>query len=184
MCSLQEQLEEHSKFVFSDKESGFNNIFPNKDWTKEEYDELFSYIDRGWLVPDDTGNSRGFIINKYWVGEPLWASQEDHILKYKAIEKYSHTRNLFGMILNEHNSDTGKLIYYRKEKLLKMYNDEFIGQKTMSELCELFRNFPELYEEDCFTITDKTFRIKNYAALDMSYMTYKEFYNPSYPVED
>ena len=88
------------------------------------------------------------------------------------------------MIINEHSSNTGKLIYYRKEKLLKMYNDDFIGQKTMSELCDLFRNFPELYEEDCFTITDKTFRIKNYAALDMSYMTYKEFYNPSYPVED
>ena len=80
MCSLQEQLEEHSKYVLSDQQSGFNNIFPNTDWTKEEYDELFSYIDRGWLVPDDTGNSRGFIINQDWMEEPLWASQEDHIL--------------------------------------------------------------------------------------------------------
>ena len=177
MDSLHEQLKEHYKWFILESSNGYQNIYPNTDWTKEEYEELFSYIDKGWLIAD-TVISNGFIINEDWEGEHLWKPEEDNILKYKAIEKYSHTRNLFGLIINEHSSNTGKLIYYRKEKLLKMYNDECVEEITMAELCNLFRNFPELYEEDCFIITEKTFRIKNYASLDMAYMTYKEFYDP------
>ena len=177
MDCLHEQLKEHYKWFILESDNGFQNIYPNTDWTKEEYEELFSYIDKGWLIAD-TVISNGFIINEDWEGEHLWKPEEDHILKYKAIEQYSHTRNLFGMILNEHNSDTGKLIYYRKEKLLKMYNDQCVEELTMSELCSLFRNFPELYDEDYFVITEKTFRIKNYSELTMAYATYKQLQDP------
>ena len=177
MDSLHEQLKEHYKWFILESGNGYQNIFPNTDWTKEEYEELFSYIDKGWLIAD-TEISNGFIINEDWEGEHLWKPEEEKTRKAELIEEYCNTRGLFGIILNEHNSDTGKLIYYRKETLLKIYNDASIEKITMAELCNLFRNFPELYEEDCFIITEKTFRIKNYASLDMAYMTYKEFYDP------
>ena len=177
MDGLQEQLKQHHKWFILESDNGYQNIYPNTDWTKEEYEELFSYIDKGWLIAD-TVISNGFIINEDWEGEPLWKPEKEKTRKEEAIEEWYNTRALFGIIMEEHNSDTGKLIYYRKEKLLKMYNDQCVEELTMSELCSLFRNFPELYDEDYFVITEKTFRIKNYSELTMSYATYKQLQDP------
>ena len=184
MDCLHEQLKEHYKWFILESDNGYQNIYPNTDWTKEEYEELFSYIDKGWLIAD-TVISNGFIINKDWEGEHLWKPEEEKTRKEQVIEEWYNTRSLFRIIsdnakfaMEEHNSNTGKLIYYRKEKLLKMYNDQCVEELTMSELCSLFRNFPELYDEDSFVITEKTFRIKNYDELTMAYATYKQLQDP------
>ena len=178
MDGLQHQLKEHYKWFILESDNGFQNIYPNTDWTKEEYEELFSYIDKGWLIAADTVISNGFIINEDWEGEHLWKPEKEKTRQAAAIEEWYNTRSLFRIIMEKYYPDAGKLIYYRKEKLLKMYNDECVEEITMAELCNLFRNFPELYDEDCFVITEKTFRIKNHYELTTAYATYKQLQDP------
>jgi len=179
MDGLQHQLKEHYTWLEgNNQDNDYENIYPNKYWTKEEYEELFSYIGKGWLVPDDTGNSNGYIINEDWEGEPMWKPGKEKTRQAQVIEEWYNTRTLFRIIMEKYYPDPEKLIYYRKEKLLKMYNDECVEEITMAELCNLFRNFPELYDEDCFVITEKTFRIKNHYELAMAYATYKQLQDP------
>ena len=77
MDGLHEQLKEHYKWFILESSNGYQNIFPNTDWTKEEYDELFTYIDKGWLIAADTVISNGFIINEDWEGEHLWKPEKE-----------------------------------------------------------------------------------------------------------
>ena len=191
MDCLQHQLKEHYTWWEGvNQDNDYENIYPNTDWTKEEYEELFSYIGKGWLVPDDTGNSKGYIINEDWEGEPMWkppdeektrkeeALEEWNKRKEEAIKEWYDTINLFHCIIRHTNKKDGTLIYYHKKQLLRLYNNDYEGDIAIDKLCNLFRNFPELYEEDCFVITEKTFRIKNYNELTTAYATYKQLQDP------
>jgi hypothetical protein len=67
--SLHEQLTEHIKYP-----KDYDNIFPHPNWTLEEYQELFRYIQAGWLMLCDNSSDflYGFVINEHWDEEPMW----------------------------------------------------------------------------------------------------------------
>jgi len=48
----------------------YENIFPNKTWKLEDYEELFKYISPGYLVHAEC--SPGFVVNPDWDEEPMW----------------------------------------------------------------------------------------------------------------
>ena len=45
----------------------FDNVFPNDDWTLQDFKDFFIMINRGYLVQDCSNTS--FIINEEWEGE-------------------------------------------------------------------------------------------------------------------
>ena len=77
--TLHEQLTKH----IEDPDS-YSNVFPNKNWTLDQYQEMFEYIGKGWLVQSD---SCGFIVNPEWEGEPMWEPEEEKKMVKKEEEK-------------------------------------------------------------------------------------------------
>jgi hypothetical protein len=53
----------------------YDNIFPMKEWTLQEYRQIFHLISKGWLI--QSSENIGFIINPEWEGEPLWECEEE-----------------------------------------------------------------------------------------------------------
>lgn len=52
--------------IHHDKDN-YNNIFPEDDWEKEDYVEMFKYIKKGYLVQGDAWEmAYGFVINEEW----------------------------------------------------------------------------------------------------------------------
>jgi len=48
----------------------YANVWPNRDWKMEDYECMFYYIERGYLVQSSEDNT--FEINEEWEGDPLW----------------------------------------------------------------------------------------------------------------
>ena len=79
MFTLGQKLAEH-KMRFEDQMKKIHdeneqnaNIWPHGDWTIEDYECLFNYIERGYLVQSGAWeNPHAFIINEEWEGDPLW----------------------------------------------------------------------------------------------------------------
>ena len=69
----------------------YDNIFPMREWTLQEYRQIFYLIHKGWLV--QSSENVGFIVNPEWEGEPLWECEEEETeeeeeLKWKYIKEY------------------------------------------------------------------------------------------------
>ena len=68
--TLHEQLAKHIEDPV-----GYN-VFPDKNWTLDQYQEMFEYIGQGWLV-QTTDHHCDFIVNPEWEGEPMWEPEEE-----------------------------------------------------------------------------------------------------------
>ena len=61
------RFEEQMKQVHKD---GYGDIWPMSDWKIEDYNEMFYYIDKGYIVQSVETNN--FVINEEWDDDPLW----------------------------------------------------------------------------------------------------------------
>ena len=66
------RFHEQMKKLRDDDEYG--NVFPNDDWTLQDYKDIFWCINKGYLVQD---LSRGtvFMINEEWEGDDIYAEE-------------------------------------------------------------------------------------------------------------
>tara|TARA_R100000654_G_scaffold41708_1_gene67874 strand:- start:179 stop:571 length:393 start_codon:yes stop_codon:yes gene_type:complete len=104
--SLDEQLVLH--YYTPEK---WDNIYPHKDWTLEEYQRFFKYLDCGWITQRDTlemtesfgGVMFGFALCDWLDETPLpkyiksLPRDEDVVDKFlnKQFEEYLESRNIF-----------------------------------------------------------------------------------------
>ena len=51
----------------------FDNVFPNTDWTLQDFKDLFSMIEKGYLVQQCF--STAFMINEEWEGEDIYKEE-------------------------------------------------------------------------------------------------------------
>jgi len=108
--TLHEQLTKHIE-----DQVGYSNVFPHKNWTLDQYQEMFKYIDEGWLMqtPD---HYCGFIVNPDWEGEPMWEPEEEEEIECVDCD-YSIKRDAFdagkGRLMfndTEHSTEPVKLV--------------------------------------------------------------------------
>ena len=73
MSNFQEQMEN----IHSDEPKDYTLILPNDDWELKDYQELFYYIKKGYLMQyEDWDTSiNGFVVNPDWE----WDDDEDEI---------------------------------------------------------------------------------------------------------
>ena len=76
-----EQLEKHSN-----NPEEFTYIKPHYDWLLQDYKDLHSYLEEGWIVTHEYYCDR-FIINPEWEDEPLWTPPQKKKLKFKIVTK-------------------------------------------------------------------------------------------------
>tara|TARA_Y100000004_G_scaffold176728_1_gene217551 strand:- start:37 stop:273 length:237 start_codon:yes stop_codon:yes gene_type:complete len=70
MTRFEEQMKK-----LHDGDDKYANIWPNDDWTIEDYKWMFYYINKGYLVQntwDISWANNAFVINEEWEGDPLW----------------------------------------------------------------------------------------------------------------
>jgi hypothetical protein len=107
MTTFHEQM----KKLRDDDEYG--NIFPNDDWTLQDYKDIFWCINKGYLV-QDCGTS--FMINQEWEGDDIYAEE---FLEEELEVNYI----VYGEWL-EYDDDGS---------LARTYNDEFTEFKSKEE---------------------------------------------------
>lgn len=129
-----EQLAKHQKNHIEE----FTHIWPNEDWTTEDYKELFKYIEEGWIIQGDAYylGTNGFVINDEWEDEPLWTPPPKKI-KFKIITKEEKVRRGIMKIRKQYEQN-------EKKKFTKVLEDCSNGvdirEATIKNVGQNFQN--------------------------------------------
>ena len=59
--------------LLRDENEDYDNVWPHDDWDIQDYKDMFSLIDRGYLTQIDYRNS--FSINEEWEGEDIYEEE-------------------------------------------------------------------------------------------------------------
>ena len=90
----------------------FDNVFPNDNWTLQDFKDFFIMIDGGYLVQDCSTTS--FIINEEWEGEDIYKIEfeedEEELKSYNGVmlPKYVNGREVISYPNAGYNEEENK----------------------------------------------------------------------------